>query len=122
MKMVPGIPNGPNNKQNGRASEENTEHVGTDKKLQHKEQERTVERDITAQPVGCAPGRGTFQGPRRANTGKIIRTQVGRIIADHSQQKKRRRGHDAVRRSEEHTSELQSLAYLVCRLLLEKKK
>src|SRR2546425_9033874 len=30
-----------------------------------------------------------------------------------------RRGRD---RSEEHTSELQSLAYLVCRLLLEKKK
>src|SRR5205823_9979559 len=38
-----------------------------------------------------------------------------------------RRPGDAVRfarlpRSEEHTSELQSLAYLVCRLLLEKKK
>src|SRR2546423_4692474 len=32
-------------------------------------------------------------------------------------------GLDAPRcRSEEHTSELQSLAYLVCRLLLEKKK
>src|SRR2546425_5747200 len=29
---------------------------------------------------------------------------------------------DSARRSEEHTSELQSLAYLVCRLLLEKKK
>src|SRR2546423_11513697 len=29
---------------------------------------------------------------------------------------------DCARRSEEHTSELQSLAYLVCRLLLEKKK
>src|SRR2546425_5456397 len=29
---------------------------------------------------------------------------------------------DVRRRSEEHTSELQSLAYLVCRLLLEKKK
>src|SRR5205823_10958692 len=29
---------------------------------------------------------------------------------------------DAPGRSEEHTSELQSLAYLVCRLLLEKKK
>src|SRR2546425_13311881 len=28
----------------------------------------------------------------------------------------------AMLRSEEHTSELQSLAYLVCRLLLEKKK
>src|SRR5687767_16040589 len=39
-----------------------------------------------------------------------------------------RRGADAagepggLGRSEEHTSELQSLAYLVCRLLLEKKK
>src|SRR2546425_7447112 len=30
--------------------------------------------------------------------------------------------HEHARRSEEHTSELQSLAYLVCRLLLEKKK
>src|SRR5687767_15252589 len=29
---------------------------------------------------------------------------------------------DGATRSEEHTSELQSLAYLVCRLLLEKKK
>src|SRR2546425_9785328 len=32
-----------------------------------------------------------------------------------------RLGCQAVVRSEEHTSELQSLAYLVCRLLLEKK-
>src|SRR2546423_10136253 len=30
--------------------------------------------------------------------------------------------HPTPHRSEEHTSELQSLAYLVCRLLLEKKK
>src|SRR5438445_5276541 len=30
--------------------------------------------------------------------------------------------HDAEARSEEHTSELQSRQYLVCRLLLEKKK
>src|SRR5687767_15734976 len=39
---------------------------------------------------------------------------------DHVQleQPRQRPGH----RSEEHTSELQSLAYLVCRLLLEKKK
>src|SRR2546425_9504046 len=35
---------------------------------------------------------------------------------------KRRRRLGASARSEEHTSELQSLAYLVCRLLLEKKK
>src|SRR2546425_3887972 len=34
----------------------------------------------------------------------------------------RRAAELALRRSEEHTSELQSLAYLVCRLLLEKKK
>src|SRR3712207_8717274 len=33
-----------------------------------------------------------------------------------------RTGSDTVRRSEEHTSELQSRQYLVCRLLLEKKK
>src|SRR5438445_2883499 len=35
---------------------------------------------------------------------------------------RRRRGHLLWRRSEEHTSELQSRQYLVCRLLLEKKK
>src|SRR5229473_5538083 len=34
----------------------------------------------------------------------------------------RRRHRPGAVRSEEHTSELQSLAYLVCRLLLEKKK
>src|SRR3712207_7500725 len=33
-----------------------------------------------------------------------------------------RRGCRSTRRSEEHTSELQSRQYLVCRLLLEKKK
>src|SRR2546425_7053551 len=33
-----------------------------------------------------------------------------------------REGLQGADRSEEHTSELQSLAYLVCRLLLEKKK
>src|SRR2546425_9195001 len=37
------------------------------------------------------------------------------------QDRLRRRGRQ-LGRSEEHTSELQSLAYLVCRLLLEKKK
>src|SRR2546423_8547598 len=38
--------------------------------------------------------------------------------------RRRRRASRCLRaqRSEEHTSELQSLAYLVCRLLLEKKK
>src|SRR5258708_24533859 len=43
------------------------------------------------------------------------RGRVGRI-------RRRWRGHRAVGRSEEHTSELQSPDHLVCRLLLEKKK
>src|SRR5687767_15628128 len=43
--------------------------------------------------------------------------------ADHVRQPVRRLAQrQASGRSEEHTSELQSLAYLVCRLLLEKKK
>src|SRR2546425_3838215 len=54
-------------------------------------------------------------------------------IADHTRWMRKPRSHDSLRaaladtaatyrrRSEEHTSELQSLAYLVCRLLLEKK-
>src|SRR2546423_9623179 len=36
--------------------------------------------------------------------------------------RERARPRPHAKRSEEHTSELQSLAYLVCRLLLEKKK
>src|SRR2546430_11285280 len=51
--------------------------------------------------------------------------RVGRPLADHREEERvveddwgRQRG----RRSEEHTSELQSQSNLVCRLLLEKKK
>src|SRR2546425_7976586 len=43
---------------------------------------------------------------------------VRRLLVGHDLEQSFHRGH----RSEEHTSELQSLAYLVCRLLLEKKK
>src|SRR2546425_2901002 len=53
------------------------------------------------------------------------RWQGDRPGRDHLRQQRRdhRRDHRASDgRSEEHTSELQSLAYLVCRLLLEKKK
>src|SRR2546425_6114375 len=52
---------------------------------------------------GLAPG-------RKANTWMVGRSTFARSLTGRS------------RRSEEHTSELQSLAYLVCRLLLEKKK
>src|SRR2546425_5656354 len=53
--------------------------------------------------------RGRPRSPRRLARGADVRRRVGAA-----------RGRDG--RSEEHTSELQSLAYLVCRLLLEKKK
>src|SRR3712207_6969414 len=45
-----------------------------------------------------------------------------RIQSRASQRTPSRSGAVAARRSEEHTSELQSRQYLVCRLLLEKKK
>src|SRR2546423_7083353 len=44
------------------------------------------------------------------------------VPGGHRRSPRRRAGTRERRRSEEHTSELQSLAYLVCRLLLEKKK
>src|SRR2546423_4911974 len=49
----------------------------------------------------------------------LFRSRTGRCPPD-AGQGCRRAGRQP--RSEEHTSELQSLAYLVCRLLLEKKK
>src|SRR2546430_3992470 len=42
--------------------------------------------------------------------------------ADRRRDRTRPRGHGRERRSEEHTSELQSQPNIVCRLLLEKKK
>src|SRR5205823_14740277 len=45
----------------------------------------------------------------------------GRTASDIATHFRTSRACRAVSRSEEHTSELQSLAYLVCRLLLEKK-
>src|SRR6476620_12227952 len=55
----------------------------------------------------CAPARwrATPRPPRARNGTAVRRTRSGRAA-----------------RSEEHTSELQSRQYLVCRLLLEKKK
>src|SRR2546425_8175601 len=46
--------------------------------------------------------------------------EIADIDAEHRRRDVRHRCQ--LSRSEEHTSELQSLAYLVCRLLLEKKK
>src|SRR2546423_6926949 len=54
----------------------------------------------------------------------LRRRLVGVLHADPSVEARRpaQRASTDGSRSEEHTSELQSLAYLVCRLLLEKKK
>src|SRR3989441_5307009 len=48
--------------------------------------------------------------------------EIVRLGAGCVPRREARRRAEQGRRSEEHTSELQSLAYLVCRLLLEKKK
>src|SRR3989441_5751458 len=51
-----------------------------------------------------------------------VRAAQTRVAADQIRCYGPEEGLLRVKRSEEHTSELQSLAYLVCRLLLEKKK
>src|SRR5205823_13994040 len=56
---------------------------------------------------------------RRAPSRRFMQLRRGRLPRRPAVRALRR---DGARRSEEHTSELQSLAYLVCRLLLEKKK
>src|SRR3712207_7784346 len=55
--------------------------------------------------AGTAAGRAGQRGDRRPR--RLLRRRSGRL---------------PIARSEEHTSELQSRQYLVCRLLLEKKK
>src|SRR2546425_2665485 len=64
--------------------------------------------------------RSTHQGYARGRAAAAPR-QCARRDA-HLADRRARDVRPAVGRSEEHTSELQSLAYLVCRLLLEKKK
>src|SRR2546425_2633908 len=54
--------------------------------------------------------------------GSGIRQRAEKHAIHHREHRRVRPDAEGERRSEEHTSELQSLAYLVCRLLLEKKK
>src|SRR5437879_10460884 len=67
---------------------------------------KAVEKAILASDLGLTP----------SNDGNIIRIPLPPLNEE------RRRELVKVVRSEEHTSELQSPMYLVCRLLLEKKK
>src|SRR3712207_8392049 len=60
-----------------------------------------------------------------ASSGRGLRCGLGAPISPHGGSSGPQPAGDALahlRRSEEHTSELQSRQYLVCRLLLEKKK
>src|SRR3712207_8686276 len=66
-----------------------------------------------ALPAGL-PRRAAGEGPRRGHG--TVRNKV------RDEGTARCATRSATRRSEEHTSELQSRQYLVCRLLLEKKK
>src|SRR5205823_14385959 len=67
-------------------------------------------------------GRHAVAGPRvgQARIALALRARV--VHVHHAPGSHGIRGGASQGRSEEHTSELQSLAYLVCRLLLEKKK
>src|SRR6266545_4793387 len=67
----------------------------------------TPHRELREPAAAARTGAGSTPGPSGSSRGRS-RTAT--------------RPGPATRRSEEHTSELQSLAYLVCRLLLEKKK
>src|SRR5437764_2608153 len=65
------------------------------------------------------PGR---EHARRPGRGLSDRAEAARSRPDPPRDALARADAARVRRSEEHTSELQSPMYLVCRLLLEKKK
>src|SRR5436853_5569874 len=66
---------------------------------------------------GCATGVGKNRpGSGQRSGGRPLRRQMTRPVASDAET-----GRNSMR-SEEHTSELQSLRHLVCRLLLEKKK
>src|SRR5205823_12929181 len=73
--------------------------------------------------VKKAINRGLFPGPRlQVSTMGLVRSgQAADTNPDVSLPARYTQVNGPWERSEEHTSELQSLAYLVCRLLLEKK-
>src|SRR3712207_8036415 len=70
---------------------------------------RSIGVSVPIDPIGSAPVRAIGASSRRSSSSVYPKVCW-------------RRTTDAGVRSEEHTSELQSRQYLVCRLLLEKKK
>src|SRR2546423_6868887 len=81
-------------------------------------------------PPGSAllPCTSRFRSVRRRRGGTVraladhFRLDLRRVLARNDVLGRGRERHYAQEQIGEHTSELQSLAYLVCRLLLEKKK
>src|SRR3712207_6998111 len=73
--------------------------------------------DRPAKPLFVRGARGPCPGRRGVALDRRTARRPGRFRRDQPHPGARGR-----RRSEEHTSELQSRQYLVCRLLLEKKK
>src|SRR5205823_13166457 len=71
-------------------------------------------RDLAAHAAGARPAWAAARARRDQGGGRGPLLALRRHRLD-------RDLHPRLSRSEEHTSELQSLAYLVCRLLLEKK-
>src|SRR3712207_8832742 len=72
-------------------------------------------------PRGVAE-RAARRRARRRRTGRAARRRRRGARPPGRREPRRERGAPLAARSEEHTSELQSRQYLVCRLLLEKKK
>src|SRR5437762_9704242 len=89
--------------------------------------------NLSSFPFYCpVPLRHLHSFPTRRSSDLLLQTaaasSVGKLVLELAQQYRfktinviRRRQQETIR-SEEHTSELQSPMYLVCRLLLEKKK
>src|SRR2546425_9087748 len=69
--------------------------------------------DLAGGKVAAAVGERDGDATREAGADPVRQPRRRGLLVDDDRE---------TQRSEEHTSELQSLAYLVCRLLLEKKK
>src|SRR3712207_8261210 len=79
----------------------------------------TLFRSVLRQGLEEVPAQGRGQGVRCRGAHRVLRQP--RLQVPHHLHRGRDGG-GRLGRSEEHTSELQSRQYLVCRLLLEKKK